>query len=344
MLVQPVAGSSTGDGAFSVSTTGVLAYSSGFMAPSELQWIDRAGRSLMTVLPAADYTDFRLSSDDSRLAFSRTDPKSQAAEVWVREFGRGAEWRATSHPLTDAAPLWSPMGDRIIFRSNRRSDGLELFQMRPSPGAEAEMVYSREQQRSAHGSQPSGVRNTDWSPDGKFVIYHVITGETSFDVWALPLDGDRKPIPVARTQSSEVQGVVSTDGRWIAYASDESGTFEIYVQSFPDASTAQKTIVSTGGGLQPRWSKDGRELFYLRSDGMLVSVAVKTQPTFEPGTMTPLFKTQLPTSLNAYRTDYVPAGDGQRFLLKIPVESAAPPSITIVLNWPALLKGTETSK
>jgi Tol biopolymer transport system component len=176
------------------------------------------------------------------------------------------------------------------------------------------------------------------------VIYHFITGETRFDVWALPLEGDRKPIAVARTQASEVQGVVSTDGRWIAYASDESGTFEIYVQSFPDASTAQKTIVSTGGGLQPRWSKDGRELFYLRSDGMLMSVAVQTRPTFEPGAVTPLFKTRLPTSLNAYRMDYVPAGDGKRFLMKIPVEGATPPSITVVLNWPALLNRTQTSR
>ena len=186
--------------------------------------------------------------------------------------------------------------------------------------------------------QPHSVLNTDWSPDGRFVIYHLTTGETGYDVWALPLEGDRKPIPVARTQSSEVQGVVSPDGRWIAYASDESGRYEIYVQRFPDASTDQKTPVSTGGGLQPRWSKDGRELFYLRADGMLVSVAVRTRPTFEPGKVTPLFKTKLPTSLNAYRMDYVPAGDGQRFLMKIPVEGTTPPSITVVVNWPALLK------
>ena len=170
------------------------------------------------------------------------------------------------------------------------------------------------------------------------------TGETSYDVWALPLEGDRKPIPVARTQSSEVQGTVSPDGRWIAYASDESGTYEIYVQSFPDASTDQKTPVSTGGGLQPRWSKDGRELFYVRADGMLMAVAVKTRPTFEPGTVTPLFKTKIPTTLNPYRMDYLPASDGQRFLMKIPVEGTTPPSITVVVNWPALLNRTETSK
>ena len=116
------------------------------------------------------------------------------------------------------------------------------------------------------------------------MIYHGTTGETSFDLWALPLEGDRKPIPIARTQFNEVYGTVSPDSRWIAYASDESGRHEIYVQRFPDASINQKTPVSTGGGMQPRWSKDGRQLFYLRADGMLVSVAIKTQPTFEPRT------------------------------------------------------------
>ncbi len=337
MLVQPVAGSATGYGAFSVSTTGVLAYSSGFLAPTELQWLDRAGQSLTTVVPAADYVDFQLSPDDSRLAFSRTDAQTQAADVHVRDLARGTESRLTADPLTDSAPLWSPTGDRIIFRSSRRGSGQELFQMRPSPGADATLVFSREQQQTAHGSGPTNSLSTDWSLDGRFVIYHT-TGETSFDVWALPLEGDRKPIPIARTQFNEVYGTVSPDSRWIAYASDESGRHEIYVQRFPDASIDQKTPVSTGGGLQPRWSKDGRELFYLRADGMLVSVAIKTQPTFEPGKVTPLFKTSLPTTLNPYRMDYIPAGDGRRFLMKIPVEGSTPPSITVVLNWPALLK------
>ncbi|MDO8678050.1 MAG: hypothetical protein Q7R30_05740 [Acidobacteriota bacterium] len=131
---------------------------------------------------------------------------------------------------------------------------------------------------------------------------------------------------------------MSPDSRWIAYASDESGKYEIYVQSFPDLGIAQKTTVSTGGGSQPRWSKDGRELFYLRSDGMLMAVAVRTQPAFEPGAVTPLFKTALSTNMNAYRMDYVPAADGRRFLMKAPIEGTTPPSITVVLNWTALLK------
>jgi eukaryotic-like serine/threonine-protein kinase len=110
------------------------------------------------------------------------------------------------------------------------------------------------------------------------------------------------------------------------------------VQSFPDANAGQKTTVSSGGGTQPRWSRDGRELFYLGADGTLMAVAVRTRPTFEPGAVTPLFKTPLSTSVNAFRWDYVPSGDGQRFVMKIPTEGATPPSITVVLNWTALLK------
>jgi eukaryotic-like serine/threonine-protein kinase len=130
-----------------------------------------------------------------------------------------------------------------------------------------------------------------------------------------------------------MQGYVAPDSRLIAYASDESGQYEIYVQSFPDASTGQKTTVSSGGGTQPRWSHDGRELYYLRSDGTLMAVAVKAGPTFEPGTVRPLFKTSLPTGISAYRMGYIPAADGQRFLMKVPDATAPPPAIMVVLNW-----------
>jgi serine/threonine protein kinase len=337
-VAQPVAGSSTGHGAFSVSPAGVLAYSSGLLTQSELRWIDRAGRTLVSAAPPADYVDFRLSPDESRLAFSRIDPDVQAADVWVRDLARGTESRLTAQPLTDAAPQWSPAGDQIIFRSNRTSAPLELFRTRPSPGASAESVFSREQQLSGHSTSLGNVLSTDWSPDGKFIIYHVTTGESGYDLWALPLEGDRKPMSIAHAKYNELQGVVSPDNRWIAYASDESGKYEIYVQRFPDPSVGQKTTVSTGGGSQPRWSKDGRELFYLRSDGNLMAVAVRTRPDFESGAVTTLFKTALSTNMNAYRMDYVPAADGQRFLMKVPVEGTTPPSITVVLNWTALLK------
>jgi Tol biopolymer transport system component len=337
-VVEPVAGSSAGDGSFSVSSTGVLAYSSGFLPPTELRWVDRTGRVMAPVTSAGDYVDLRLSPEESHLAFSRTDPRNQAPDVWVRDLDRGTEARVASDLLVDSAPLWSPSGDKLVFRSNRANGNLELFQTPPTAGAEAVTIYTSEQERAAHGATPSNLLPTDWSPDGRFVVYHVALGATGNDIWALSLVGERKAIPVARAPHNEVQGYVSPDSRWLAYASDESGRYEIYVQSFPDAGSGGKTTISSGGGTQPRWSRNGRELFYLRSDGTLMAVAVKTQPTFEPTTVTPLFKTSLPTSMNAYRMDYVPAADGQRFLMKLPVENASSPSITVVLNWPALIK------
>ena len=212
----------------------------------------------------------------------------------MRDLARGTEARVASDLLTDSSPLWSPSGDRLIFRSNRANGVVELFQTPPTAGAEAVTVYSTEQERTAHGTVPTNLFPTDWSPDGRFIIYHVSLGATGSDIWALPLVGERKAIPIARAQHNEVQGYVSPDSRWLAYASDESGRYEIYVQSFPDAGTGGKTTISSGGGTQPRWSRNGRELFYLRSDGTLMAVAVKTQPTFEPTTVTPLFKTPLP--------------------------------------------------
>ena len=283
MVAAEVAGGTTGYGAFAVSSTGVLTYSSGVLAPTELRWVDRAGRASVPLAPAAEYIDLSLSPDNQRLAFSRTDPQLQTPDVWVLDLDRGTESRLTSDPLTDTGAQWSPAADQIVFRSNRVSANLQLFRTRPDAGGKAEVIWTSEQQRQAHGGNPSNVLSTDWSPDGKFIIYHVSTGDAGYDLWALPLEGDAQPVAIARWPHNELQGRVSPDGRWIAYASDESGRYEIYVQAFPDPSTAKKTTVSAGGGIQPQWRGDGRELYYLRSDGTLMAVGVRTQGAFVPG-------------------------------------------------------------
>ena len=270
------------------------------------------------------------------LAVSRTAQQTQAPDIWVLDLDRRNESKLTSDPLTETAPLWSPTGDQIIFRANNNTSNIQFYRTRPSAGAEAEVIWSRDQQVRAHGANVSNAFSTDWSRDGRFLVYHVTTEDTGYDLWALPLQGDGQPLAVGRGRYNEIQGQVSPDGRWIAYSSDESGQYEIYVQGFPDATAGPKKTVSSGGGTQPRWSGNGRELFYVRADGTLMAVAVRLQGGLALGAVTPLFRTDL-AGMNAYRMDYEPAADGQRFVMKVPVKGAPAPSITVVLNWPALI-------
>ncbi len=336
IIAQPVGASSTAHAAFSASETGVLAYSSRLLPVSELAWVDRTGRRLQTIAPAADYVDFRLSPDGTALALSRTSQQTQAPDIWVLDLVRGTEARVTSATLTETSPIWSPGGDQIIFRANNAGANIEFFRTLPRSGANVDSVWSREQQLQAHGAALSNVLSSDWTRDGRYVVYHVTNEDSGFDVWALPLEGDRTPIVVGNSRYNEMQGQVAPNSQWIAYASDESGRYEVYVQAFPSPGAGGKRTVSRSGGTQPRWSANGRELFYVRGDGTLVSTAVTSLAPLTLGQETPLFVTDV-SGMNAYRTDYEPAADGQRFVMKVPVAGAPPPSITVVLNWPALL-------
>jgi tricorn protease-like protein len=278
--------------------------------------------------------DFRLSPDNKKLAFSRTIQQFQAPDVWVRDLEGGSDTRVTTNPLTEAAPQWSRTGDELVFRANRQAANMELFRTRPESGAQSVRIWSVEENRRAYGGRPGNALLTDWSLDGKYVVVHQTGGATGYDVWALPLEGERKPIPIANGSGNEILGAVSPDGRWIAYTSDESGRYEIYVQPFPNRAAGRKHTVSTGGGTQPRWRADGGELFYLRDD-MLMSVSIETTPSFSLGTVKPLFKAPLPITMNPYRMDYDASAKGDRFVMKVPVPGAPPPSITVVLNWPS---------
>jgi Tol biopolymer transport system component len=188
---------------------------------------------------------------------------------------------------------------------------------------------------------PTIKHSNDFSPDGRFLIYDDHTAQRQ-DLYVLPLDapagGERMPIPFVVTPADETFGQFSPDGKWIAYSSDESGRREVYVQGFaPEripATGVGKWTISIAGGDKPRWSADGKELFYLALDSKLMSVPVKLAPTFEPGLPVPLFQ----ADVIAY-TPYDVAPDG-RFLLNTIVETAAPAAspVTVVLNWEAGLK------
>jgi Tol biopolymer transport system component len=175
----------------------------------------------------------------------------------------------------------------------------------------------------------------DWSPDGRVLLYRTLDPKTGFDLWSLPLDGSRKPNPVLQTRSDESAAQFSPDGRWIAYQSNETGQFEIYVQPFP--SLDGKFQISANGGAQPLWQKDGKELFYIGLDDRLMAVPIQLTPdgkTMQFHAPTPLFLTRVGGALQSAGTvqQYAVSPDGERFLMNNVVEGPAPP-INIILNW-----------
>jgi Tol biopolymer transport system component len=173
---------------------------------------------------------------------------------------------------------------------------------------------------------------TDWSMDGRFIIYYEIDPKTRRDIWVLPVGGDRKPFPFLQTEANEIGGQLSPDGRWMAYASDESGGYEVYVQSFP--SGGGKRQVSTKGGIGPCWRRDGKELFYYASDGKLMAVEVKNGASFEAGMPSALFEFR--SGNGAVTTaPYTVTADGQRFLLNALVDESGAAPLTVVVNWTA---------
>jgi len=311
-----------GQNGFSASTDGRVAYRAGGRDQVQLTWYDRSGKNLGTAgLPDSKPAYYpELSPDGQRVAF--TSNVQQNLDIWIQDLARGGLTRFTFDPANDNVPVWSPDGTRIAFSSLRKGGALYVG---PSsrPGGE-EVLLERASMERARIPQ-------DWSKDGRFLLYREIDPKTSRDLWALPLTGsDRKQFEVARTPANENNGQFSPDGRWVAYETDESGRFEIVVQPFPEA-TATWTV-STGGGTQPRWSADGKELYFIAPDGKLMAAPItSTGATFAAGTPTALFPARLAPGGPANKQQYVVSRDG-RFLIYQQIEESAAP-ITLILNW-----------
>ena len=311
---------------FSVSEAGMLAFLSTNFTNTQLVWFDRGGKQLAQVgMPSAD-SSLRLSPDEKRVAVSRLDLLGGSADIWLIDLARNTPSRFTIDPADESSPVWSPDGSHIVFSSNR--DGVYNLYQRLSSGAGSDEALLK----SAEPKTPY-----DWSPDGRFILYLAVSPKTNGDLWVLPLSGDRKPTPFVQTEFNEIQGRFSPDGRWVAYASNESGTYEVYVQSFP--SPGGKTQVSINGGAQPQWRRDGKELFYLALDRKLMAVEVDgAGPMFVVGVPKPLFEAHVSAVFPSGTTYYNVTGDGQRFLVNTLVGESAPVPFTIVMNWTAGLK------
>ncbi|HSB09428.1 MAG TPA: protein kinase [Blastocatellia bacterium] len=312
---------------FSVSENGVLVWQGNQWRDYQLVWFDREGRQAGAVGPsirAVTPQGPRLSPDGTRVSIARTDRQSQNTDIWVIDLLRNLPTRVTSDPIYEAAPVWSSDGNHLVFGTGT------LWQKAANGTGTKETLLRGEENQ---------IYPRDWSSDGRFIIYVEKAIKTNEDVWVLPLTGDRHPYPIINSEFDERETQLSRDGRWLAYVSDESDRYEVYVQAFnADGKLGEtKVRISTGGGNQPRWRRDGQELFYIAADGQMMAVAVKSGGTaFEAGTPKALFKTRMFKEHNVPAIDYDVTADGQRFLIGTLVGEATP--VSVILNWTAELK------
>jgi Tol biopolymer transport system component len=253
-------------------------------------------------------------------------------DLWITELEHGPESRFTFDGSGNSAPVWSPDGKYTVFASSRGGAVPNLYRKPANQAGQDELLF-----RSEFANFPM-----DWSHDGRFLIFRQSSPKSKYDLFALPVSGDKKPIPLLTSEFSEAEGAISPNDRWLAYASDESGTYEVYVQSFAPGSSKPsngKWQISIGGGRDPHWRGDGREMFYLASDRKMMAVTVKTEgDSFVRSTPQALFEVRFPvegTTLSRYAV----SADGKRFLMAAEPEapSVAEP-LHVTVNWLAGVK------
>ena len=314
-----------GDGFFSVSETGALAYQAAPSAfgISQMTWYNRAGEKLGTAGEPGLYSSSALSPEGRKIAVGIGE--GGARDIWIYDVKRGTESRLTFGSADNFNPLWSADGNRIVFTSDR-AGSRDIYEQAADGLGSAEPVYASKDQSKAVD---------DLAPDGRYAIYDT-AGGISTELWGLPLTGERKPFPFVQGTVGARAARFSPNGRYVAYASSETGRPEIYVQTFPEH--LGKWQVSTSGGIEPTWRRDGKELFYLSPDNRMMAVEVNTDSgNFQAGIPKPLFQAQLIVGF-FWRNRYLASADGQRFLMLTPTGDAASAPLTVVLNWPADLK------
>jgi Tol biopolymer transport system component len=322
-----VGGGGASNAEFSASEDGVLVCrASGASSGSQLTWVDRNGHETGTLGPPADIGAFELSPDGRKVAAAIAAAGATGGDIWVLDVARNLSTRFTFDPADDAWPVWSPDGSKIYFASNRKGfAGYRIFE-KAATGVGA----AREFYRLPPGDNigPAGCSR------GGLMACLSLGAATRWDVWMVPLNDTTKAAPFLNSQFSEREAAISPDGRWVAYVSNESGQQEVYVQGYPGPSG--KWQVSTHGGRDPQWGADGRQLYYLSSEGAMMSVPVEPRPSFQVGMPARLFPASPPSDDPGGRCFAVSA-DGRRFLILRPTRASSLPATLVVMNWTAAL-------
>ena len=316
-------------GVFSVSENGVLIYQAGpEKRGSQLVWYGRDGRQESTPGETLPFNQFRLSPDGKKLAMEVIDPSSQNEGIWVLDFVRGQRTRTSGSAGRSVSPAWSPDGGRVVFGMDN-GDERDMYAVPAEGGAQPELLLG----------SPSRKTPNDWSPDGRYIAYEEYNyvepqGRTKSNTWILPLFGDRKPFPFMQGTTADVfSASFSPDGKWLAYGVLEENRPSVYVASFPSGRSRQ--LVSTSGGMYPRWRSDGRELYYLSEEKKVMAVEIRSAAAgLEIGVARPLFQ---PDLANLADNWYEVSPDGRRFLLSTRGPRGNLP-LTVVLNWTSDLR------
>jgi Tol biopolymer transport system component len=317
IVVEGVSQSPAGAAQYDISATGSLVYAAGGVQSGQSRpvWVKRDGAEQPLTAPARVYISPRLSSNGQRIAVGIQE---QGTRVWLYDLSRETPTRLTFEGETNSAPVWTPDGKRIAFQSNREGQFNLFLQLSDGSGGLERLTTSEDLQA------PSS-----WSPDGQLLAFIGGTPATGADIWVLRV-GDRSAQPFLRTPFNEAAPRFSPDGRWLAYISNESRRYEIYVQAYPGP--GGKRQISIGGGTEPVWNPNGRELFY-RSGAKMMAVDIATQAGFAAGNPRMLFE-GLYQATAATSANYDVSPDGQRFLMLKPIEQEhAPTQINVVLNW-----------
>ncbi|MGE3401834.1 MAG: winged helix-turn-helix domain-containing protein [Vicinamibacterales bacterium] len=299
-----------GEGTISSSPGGLLSFGGG-TPPSRLAWYSRSGQAIDAIDTPVPLRDPVFTRDGRQFL------ASDGQALWTVDVARSSTTRLAN---AGVAPYPSPDGSRIAFTSDRNG-GISQIYVRSAGAASDELLLET----------PENKIVNDWTRDGRFLVYVTTNARTLKDIWLLPMDdADRTPRPYLVTPFNDIQAQVSPDGRWLAYASDESGRWEVYLQAFPDA--GRKRVLSVGGGAAPQWRADGRELYYLSPSRRVMAVTLELAGDERIGAPVALFDAPVRGRLNSFRNHFLASADGQRFLVDA-VEPGQRNPVTFLVNW-----------